>query len=224
MKSTYSLVLGAGGTLGSAICRELIKNNVNVIKYKSDSANFYEIKKSNLSSLKNIKLDSVIFAQGINFNDSIFSFDEIKFKDIIQSNVILILKIINFLLSKKLLQSKSRVVIISSVWSKVNRENKLSYSISKSAIDSAIRSLAIELGRLNIAVNGIAPGVIDSKMTKQNLTVKQIEKFLKETPTGRLVKKEEIAKLVYFLSSMQASGINGEIIRADNGWSITRNV
>jgi NAD(P)-dependent dehydrogenase (short-subunit alcohol dehydrogenase family) len=71
-------------------------------------------------------------------------------------------------------------------------------------------------------MNAVLPGVVDTPMTRANLDQTQISNIEKQTPTKSLVTSEEVAKAVNWLASAQSSGINGQFIRVDNGWSQIR--
>jgi NAD(P)-dependent dehydrogenase (short-subunit alcohol dehydrogenase family) len=80
------------------------------------------------------------------------------------------------------------------------------------------------LGPNGIAINAILPGVTESAMTSRNLSVDQISEIKKTTPTGKLVELSQIASVIEFLVSNKSTGINGQSIFVDNGWSQTKNV
>jgi len=87
-----------------------------------------------------------------------------------------------------------------------------------------IRSMACELGDKNISINGVLPGIIDSPMTRKNLSSAQVNQIIDQTPGNKLVKPEEIATIAEFLASKNSQGINGQSITVDNAWTISRNV
>ena len=113
-----------------------------------------------------------------------------------------------------------RIVLIGSLWSKYVRNEKLFYSISKSALVSLGRSASIELGEFNILVNTVSPGFVNTEMTSQNLSDSQINSFTKQIPMGRFAESHEIPPLIYFLGSENNSYITGQNIFIDGGWSI----
>ncbi|WP_354641713.1 SDR family NAD(P)-dependent oxidoreductase [Kitasatospora camelliae] len=90
------------------------------------------------------------------------------------------------------------------------------YAATKAGLDGFSRSLARELGPLNIRVNSIVPGFFDSDMTT-DVTDQNRERIQRRTPLGRLADVEEIANAVHFLISDQASFITGQTIVVDGG-------
>jgi 3-oxoacyl-[acyl-carrier protein] reductase len=90
------------------------------------------------------------------------------------------------------------------------------YSAAKAGLDGFSRSLARELGALNIRVNSVVPGFFDSDMTSA-VTSTNRERILRRTPVGRLGTTDDVVDLVVFLSSPAASFITGQTIVIDGG-------
>lgn len=92
------------------------------------------------------------------------------------------------------------------------------YSSSKAGIIGLTRSLALELGRYNINVNALAPGLIETELVRSHPKYEMIrERALKLTPLKRIGKPEEVAELAYFLASDASSYITGELIHITGG-------
>ena len=121
-----------------------------------------------------------------------------------------------------LINRNASLIIVSSIWEKYAKRNKLSYTISKAAISGLVKSLALDLAENDIRVNAVLPGVVDNKMTRNNLNSKQILKFEEATPGGKLINALDLAFVINFLLNPKSRGINGQSIVVDNGWSINR--
>ena len=108
------------------------------------------------------------------------------------------------------------IVNISSVHALRGHSGVAVYSATKAALDGLTRSLARELGPRRIRVNSVAPGYFDSDMTRE-MADEQRKRIARRTPLGRLARIDEIANVVYFLTSDEASFITGQTLVVDGG-------
>ena len=109
-----------------------------------------------------------------------------------------------------------RIINISSVVASSGNPGQTNYAASKAAVEGFSRSLAREIGSRGITVNAIAPGFIDTDMTRA-LTEKQVETMLLQIPLARFGKPEEIGAVAGFLASDAGAYITGETIHVNGG-------
>jgi len=109
-----------------------------------------------------------------------------------------------------------RIVNISSVVAQMGNAGQTNYAASKAGAEGMSRAMAKELGSRAVTVNCVAPGFIDTDMTKV-LTDDQRSLMLGQIPLGRLGEPEEIAKVVAFLASDSGAYITGETIHVNGG-------
>jgi len=109
-----------------------------------------------------------------------------------------------------------RIINITSVIGQIGNAGQCNYSASKAGIIGLTKSTAKELGSRNITINAVAPGYISTDMTDQ-LDNDVKEKLKSSIPLGRLGKPEDVANLVCFLSSDEASYITGQTFNVDGG-------
>ena len=109
------------------------------------------------------------------------------------------------------------IINISSIWGKTGASCEVHYSVSKAGLDGLTKSLAKELGPSNIRVNGIAPGIIDTRMNN-DLTKEDIESIKEEIPLEKIGNVVDIAKCVKWL--IEDEYTTGQIIGINGGWNI----
>ena len=121
----------------------------------------------------------------------------------------------NFMIRKKY----GKIINISSVIGQIGNSGQANYAASKSAIEGLTRTLAVEFGSRNINVNCVAPGYIETDMTK-NLDEKIIQEMKKNIPLNKFGSTLDISETVCFLSSDLSSFITGQVINVDGGMTI----
>jgi len=109
-----------------------------------------------------------------------------------------------------------RIINITSIVGSVGNPGQMNYAAAKAGVAGMSRALAREIGSRNITVNCVAPGFIDTDMTKA-LNEKQTSALLEQIPLGRLGMPQDIAAAVAFLASPEASYITGTTIHVNGG-------
>ncbi len=116
-------------------------------------------------------------------------------------------------------QHFGRIINVGSMWGKVGASCEVHYSASKAGLRGLTMALAKELGPSHITVNCVEPGVIDTEMNAA-LDEDVRRELCESTPLCRIGKAEEVAAVVCFLASKEASFITGQIIGVDGGFAI----
>ena len=107
-----------------------------------------------------------------------------------------------------------RIITVSSVAALMGNRGQVNYAAAKGAVNSATRALSLELASRGVTVNAVAPGVIDTPMTRGVFDDEAIARMI---PMKRIGRPEEVANLVAFLASDEASYISGQIISVNGG-------
>lgn len=219
-------VFGSTGFLGSEIVSALKSANWTVSKISSSSPELINPSVSGWTSelRKHGRLDGVVWAQGANAKDTVLTSTSIALESMLEANVLFISQTLKELHESDLLNKPCRGVVLSSIWQEISRPEKFSYSVSKAALRGLVNSIAIDMASQGLSLNSVLPGVVDSPMTRANLTESSVQNFRDQTPGGQLVSAQEIANVVAFLLSPLSKGINGQSIVVDNGWSKARYV
>jgi 3-oxoacyl-[acyl-carrier protein] reductase len=165
---------------------------------------------------------SVCWAQGANLNDSVYDVNAESHLAIYNANCTYILVTLQALLQAGQLEHGSRLCVISSIWQELARQNKLSYCMSKAALKGLVLSASADLAKDGHLINAVLPGALDTPMTRRNLSAEQIARLEGATQFGALSQLGDVASLVCYLCSAENTGITGQFIAADLGYSRVR--
>lgn len=238
-KEKVAVVTGGASGIGLATTKKLLSEGANVVildlKMDEEIINslgenvlYLKCDVSNEENVKNcieeiIKkfnhIDYLVANAGIGGSASKpheVSMDE--WNKVISVNQTGIFLLNKYVINEMLKNGKGAVVNTSSVYGLVGSTTSFAYSASKGAINQMTRSLALTYARDNIRVNAIAPGYVDTpilSMVPDNIK----EAMGNELPIGRLGKDTEIANLICYLLSDDASFITGSIIPIDGGFT-----
>jgi NAD(P)-dependent dehydrogenase (short-subunit alcohol dehydrogenase family) len=220
------LIFGSTGTLGGAILDKYRAEKWDVTcavrKVVNDCDTQLPLTSSVLGSKK---FDAVVFAQGANVNGSAMQTGTKELNELFEANVTVIAESVSTLMVANAINEGARIVILSSLWEQFTRQEKFAYSVTKAAVGGLVRSLAVDLGRQKkILVNGILPGIINSPMVARTLSPEQIANVVSQTPIGDLATPVDVANSVYMFGSALNTGISGQSIFVDRGFSVARTI
>ena len=220
------LIFGSTGTLGGAILDKYRAEKWDITCAVRKVVNDCDIQLPLTSAvLGSKKFDVVVFAQGANVNGSAMQTGTKELNELFEANVTVIAESVSVLMGAGSINEGGRVVILSSLWEQFTRQEKFAYSVTKAAVGGLVRSLAVDLGRQKkILVNGILPGIINSPMVARTLSPEQIANVVSQTPIGDLATPVDVANSVYMFGSSLNTGISGQSIFVDRGFSVARTI
>jgi len=138
------------------------------------------------------------------------------FSSVLDTNLVGAFRVIHRATKNMIVHRRGRIILVSSVTGLLGSPGQANYAASKAGMVGLARSLVRELGSRNITVNVVAPGVVSTDMTAP-LTERWRAEARKQIPLGRIADPAEIAHVVGFLSSDDASYITGAVIPVDGG-------
>lgn len=226
------LLFGANGSIGSALREKFSEKSWQVIGISRGASSdknqicwnpLIESSDEVLGQLRaHGPFDAVCWAQGKNCNDSIYAFDVEQHREVYEANVVYILASLSTLLRADALKMPARLCVISSIWQEISRQNKLSYGVSKAALKGLVLSLANDLGAEGHLINAVLPGALDTPMTRKNLSDAQVQTITSATQFDRLANLKDVANAVHYLCSAENTGVTGQFIKIDLGFSDVR--
>jgi 3-oxoacyl-[acyl-carrier protein] reductase len=139
-----------------------------------------------------------------------------QWDDVINTNLTSIYRLSKSVLRSMMKARKGRIINIASVVGATGNPGQTNYSATKAGMLGFTKSLAREIGSRNITVNAVAPGFIDTDMTRE-LADEQREALINQIPLNRLGDAADIANAVVFLASPAAAYITGETLHVNGG-------
>lgn len=241
-KDKVVLITGAGGGIGRAITirfakekaklalndifsnsenleglkKEIEENEIEVEYFLADISKQEEVEKMIEGIQKRFgRLDILINNAGIIRDRTLAKMTLEEWKEVIETDLNSV-----FYCSKAtlplIIANQGTIINISSVIGQRGNFGQANYAAAKAGIIGFTKSLAKEVGRFGVRVNALAPGFIETKMT-ENLSLELKEGVKRLISLGRFGKPEEVANLVAFLASEEATYITGAVINIDGG-------
>ena len=237
MERGIALVTGAGTGIGSAICEALNAEGFEVALHCNRSKEAAEqlasklnrafVVQADISTLAGVEslassmssrgaaLSVLVNNAGIVRDNFIFGASIEDFEEVINTNLRSAWYLTKKLIKSMMRRKAGRIINISSVVAHTGNAGQMLYGMSKAAIENFTKSAALEFAAYGILVNSIAPGFIDTEMTK-NLPEESRQSILGKIPLGRMGTPQEIAEVVSFLAT-RASFCTGATFHVNGG-------
>ena len=234
MKNGNVFISGASKGIGKSIAYNFAKNNYTVVGTSRQEFEF----DNKLENLIPIKLDVtsrddikacfddlkdrgllpniLINNAGITSDQIFLRMKDSDWDNVIDTNLNGVFNLSKIFIKNMVKNRNGRIINISSISGLMGNPGQVNYSSSKAALNGFTKSLAKELGSRNITVNSVAPGFIETDMTSF-LDETSKKNVIETIPLKRLGKPEDVAELVLFLASEEASYITGQTISIDGG-------
>ncbi|MBO97479.1 MAG: 3-oxoacyl-[acyl-carrier-protein] reductase [Flavobacteriales bacterium] len=200
---------------------ELVKNieqfGVKIKAYESDASDFdsaINLAETVLNDFGSI--DVLVNNAGITKDNLLMRMSESDFNDVMKINMNSVFNNTKAVLRQMLKQKRGSIINLSSVVGVKGNAGQSNYSSSKSAINGFTKSIALELGSRNIRCNAIAPGFIETEMTK-SLKDDVVEQWRQNIPLKRGGSALDVANTALFLASDMSSYITGQVINVCGG-------
>ncbi len=211
--------------VGTGTSESSIKSILDNIKSLDFNGDAFKLDLSDRSSIKELTTtleskqiypDILINNAGITRDNIMLRMQEDEWDNVIDVHLNGQYLLIKSFIKKMVKNRWGRIINISSTSAVLGNKGQANYAAAKAGIEAMSRSLARELGSRNINVNCVAPGFIETDMTKE-ISEGNEDLLASQIPLGRLGKPDEIAEVVGFLASDQANYITGQTIHVNGG-------
>ncbi len=234
-----ALVTGGSGTIGEAICRELARQGKHVFVHgfqNKEGANrivkiiqkgggtaesvFFDVtdaastKKALDQILTEGPIQVLVNNAGVYDDGPMAGFTIEQWQRVIDVSLRGFFTVTQPLLLPMIRMRWGRIISVSSISGERGNRGQTNYAAAKGGLHSASKSLALEVADRGVTVNVVAPGLIQSPAIEQSFTPEQVEQLV---PMKRAGTPEEVAALIGFLASEQASYISGQVIGVNGG-------
>ena len=234
MKNGNVFISGASKGIGKIIAYYFAKNNYTVVgtsrqefEFDNKLENLIPIQldvtsrddiKACFGDLKNRGLlpNILINNAGITSDQLFLRMKDSDWDNVINTNLNGVFNLSKIFIKNMVKNRNGRIINISSISGLMGNPGQVNYSSSKAALNGFTKSLAKELGSRNITVNSVSPGFIETDMTSY-LDDSAKKDLIDTIPLKRLGRPEDVAELVLFLASEEASYITGQTISIDGG-------
>ena len=197
--------------------KEILEKGVNVIRVKGDISNLEDVENLITKAKTEFgKIDIMVNNAGITKDTLILRMKEEDFNSVIDVNLKGVFNCLKSITPIMVKQREGKIINLSSVVGITGNAGQVNYAASKAGVIGMTKSLAKEVGSRGITVNAVAPGFIETDMTKV-LGDKFKEEAKNNIPLKRLGKPEDVADVVAFLASDMANYVTGQVIHVDGG-------
>ena len=194
------------------------KNNNEIIPIKLDLNNEDNVKEASNNIINSKKPIDILVNNAGTIHTALFQMTTVdKLKEMFHTNFFSQTIFTQNILKSMIKKRDSSIIYISSTAAIDGNEGRSAYSSTKSSLIAQAKVLSREVGRYNIRVNTIAPGLTNTDMMKNNTPQKFVDELKLRTSLKRIATPEEIANVALFLASDLSSYITGQTIRVDGG-------
>lgn len=246
LKDKVAIITGGGTGIGRGIAlmfaregakvvisgrrTEVLEETVNLIKQNQGEAIAVQTDVSDYNQVSALvqktvaqfgKIDILVNNAGIYLPHDAMSVSEEEWNKVMSIDLKGVWVCSKACIPEMLKQGKGKIINVASIAGIIGFEQSAAYCAAKGGVVNLTREMALDFASKAININAIAPGVIDTDMTKDFLTDEATKKsFLEKTPVGRVGTPDDIAYGAVYLASPESDFVTGHILVIDGGWTI----
>lgn len=246
LENKVAIITGGGSGIGRGIAQmfakegakvvvcgrrlDVLQETVSLIKQGGAEAVAVQTDVSDYNQVSNLvqttiaqfgKVDILVNCAGVYLAHDALSASEEEWNKVISIDLKGVWVCSKACISQMLAQGGGKIINIASIAGLIGFEQSAAYCAAKGGVVNLTREMALDFASKKININAIAPGVIDTDMTKDFLSNEEAKKsFLDKTPVGRVGTPEDIAYGAVYLASGESDFVTGHILVIDGGWTI----
>ena len=216
-----ALVTGGARGIGAAIVRRLEAAGHVVLAPPRDALDLASPASVDawIGAASGERVDILVNNAGINVHMGIGEIDPGTWSTMLQVNLTSALRLVQAFAPPMAERGWGRIVNVASIFAVVTKERRAAYSMTKAALAALTRTAAVEYGPGGVTVNALAPGYVDTALTRRNNSPEAIAAIERSIPLRRLATTEELAEVAAFLVSDAASYLTGQTLLVDGGFT-----
>ncbi|TET93760.1 MAG: SDR family oxidoreductase [Desulfobacteraceae bacterium] len=204
----------------SNVAQEVARMGCKVIKHVLDLTNLDELREAVENARKIDLIDILVNNAGFDRPGTTAKIDKKEFEEVLGIHVTVPLTLIQILLPGMREAGWGRIINVSSIYGITGGKGEVAYSTAKAGIIGLTKSVAKECGQDGVTVNVVLPGLTRTPTIETFMDERYKKAIIANTPLGRIAEPEEIARVIAFLASDEASFITGIALPVSGGWGL----
>ena len=219
-KGAHLIVLDKNPETLDQVARELKQLDYKVVDHVVDLTDLEKLRDVAGDAKKIGLIDILVNNAGFDRPGTSDKIDKKGFEEVMTIHVTVPLTLIQILLPDMKRAGWGRIINVSSVYGAIGGKGEVAYSTAKAGIIGLTKSLAKECGKDGVTVNAVLPGLTRTPTIETFMSEKYKQEIIANTPLGRMAEPEEVARVITFLASDDASFITGVALPVSGGWGI----
>ncbi len=202
------------------VCEEIGKAGRKVVPVTVDLTDMDTLRRELETHCSGFAIDILVNNAGFDRPGTTSKIDKAGFEAVLGIHLTVPLLLIQFVLPSMRSRKWGRIINVSSIYGLIGGKGEVAYSTAKAGLIGFTKSIAREAGAEGVTVNAVLPGLIRTPTIETFMAQKFKDAIIQETPLGRMAEPEEVARVIAFLASDDASFITATAIPLSGGWGI----
>jgi 3-oxoacyl-[acyl-carrier protein] reductase len=202
------------------VTQRISRSGIQATSHEVDLTNFEDLRAVLERASDAGVIDVLVNNAGFDRPGTTAKIDTSGFLDVMGIHLVTPLVLIQSLLPDMIRSGWGRIINVGSIYGLIGAKGEVAYSAAKAGIVGLTKSVAKEVGTRGVTVNAVLPGLIRTPTIEKVMAEKYKRPIIEDTPLGRIGEPEEVARVIAFLASEEASFITGAAIPVSGGWGI----